>query len=250
LKRWDSPNRSSHLIPWFDKLWLLPIRPLEEKTPWKELQVPKRGDLYGDSDFDPNVHSNTLTTVRQMDRKITRVYCEWGGIHPSKYPWFDMLSLLVREIGLITTTFGSPHKILWFILKPPHKIIVKGIIHFAIFNSATCECERNCGVPWHSNDERSDYIDQKAINFIGVLVPKDRRRLWVHPTVIHDWLIKPHIAQKVHSLTFLECRVIEIFRLLSCIRAHHTLKESHRSFLWEQHSWLCSFRVRARKPII
>jgi hypothetical protein len=44
-----------------------------------------------------------------MDREITRVYCEWLGVHINKYPWFDMLSLLVREIGFTARTFGSPY---------------------------------------------------------------------------------------------------------------------------------------------
>jgi hypothetical protein len=58
--------------------------------------------------FDQDTHSNALTSLRRMDREITRVYCEWRGGHPSKYPWFERVSLLVREIGLSRRTSGWP----------------------------------------------------------------------------------------------------------------------------------------------
>jgi hypothetical protein len=47
-----------------------------KKEPCEELQVPKWGDLCGESNFDQNPHSNALTSLRRMDREITRVYCE------------------------------------------------------------------------------------------------------------------------------------------------------------------------------
>jgi hypothetical protein len=54
-------------------------------------------------------HSNALPTLRRMDREITRAYCEWEGVYISKYPWFDMLSLLIREIESIAMTFAPSH---------------------------------------------------------------------------------------------------------------------------------------------
>jgi hypothetical protein len=59
--------------------------------------------------FNQDPHSNALTRLWQMDREITQVQCEWGGVPLCKYLWFDVLSLLVRKIGFIASTFGRSH---------------------------------------------------------------------------------------------------------------------------------------------
>jgi hypothetical protein len=54
LKSWDSLDWRGRLSPLIWYLWLFPIRILKERIPWEELQVPKRGHLCGESDFDQN----------------------------------------------------------------------------------------------------------------------------------------------------------------------------------------------------
>jgi hypothetical protein len=67
----------------------------------------KWGDLWGDSDFERNLDSETLANGRPMDRAMTWVNCKWWGACLSKYQWVSVLSLLVREIGYLARTFRT-----------------------------------------------------------------------------------------------------------------------------------------------
>jgi hypothetical protein len=109
LKSWDSPDWSSRLIP---LTWHSVIS--SDSVTWRKNSIGRtsgptmRWSLWWElCDHDP--HSNAVTSLWRMDREITRMYCEWNGVDLSKYPWFDMLSLLVREVGWTARTFGPPH---------------------------------------------------------------------------------------------------------------------------------------------
>jgi hypothetical protein len=120
---------------------------LKDKTPWDEFQVRKWGDLCGESDFGQNPHSNALTSLRRMEREITRVSWEWGGVDRSKNPWFYMLSLPVREIGLTAMTSDNP-RIAWasriarhrvLISKIPVSLLLLSVWHIGIAEQINCQ---------------------------------------------------------------------------------------------------------------
>jgi hypothetical protein len=109
-KSWESPDWPSRLVP---LIW----HPVVSSYPatWRKNSMGRISSLKTrwslcSERFDQNSCLNALTSSRRMDREITRVYCEWG-VHPSQYPSFDMLHLLVREIGSIGTTSGLPETI-------------------------------------------------------------------------------------------------------------------------------------------